>query len=67
MGGTPVFAGTIPYGERWTGSIPGTREFGWDNDFDEIGLGAGVPDVCATRVCLDMHVVIAQFSSPELR
>jgi len=58
MRGTLVFDGCHSHGERRTGSIPGTRELGWDSDFDEASFGAGVPVVCATRVCLDMHVVI---------
>ena len=67
MGCTPIFDGYHSHGERRTVSIPGSREFGWDSDFDERGLGSGVPLVCATRVCLDMHVVIAQLSSLALR
>jgi hypothetical protein len=67
MGGTLVFDGCHPHGERRTGSIPGTREFGWDSDFDGVGLGAGAPVLYATRVCLDMHVVIAQLLSLALR
>ena len=67
MGGTLVFDGCHSHGERRTGSIPGTREFGWDSDFDEVGLGAGVLVVYAVRVYIDMHVVISQLSSLALR
>ena len=67
MGGTLVFDGCHSHGERRAGSIPGTREFNWDSDFDEVGLGAGVPVVYATHLCLDMHVVIARLLSLSLR
>ncbi len=67
MGGTLVVDGCHSHGESWTGSIPVTREFCWDSDFDEVGLGSGVPVVYVTRVCLEMHVVIAQLSSLALR
>ena len=67
MGGTPVFDGCHSHGERRMGSILGTREFVWDSDFDEVGLGANVSAIYATRVCLDMHVVIAQLSSLALK
>jgi hypothetical protein len=67
MGDTPAFDGCHSHCERRTGTIPGTREFGWDSDLDEVCLGAGVPIVYTTHVFLDMHVVIAQLSSLALR
>ena len=41
MEGTLVFNGCPSHGERKTGHRPVTREFGWDGDFDEVGVGAG--------------------------
>ena len=46
MRGTPIFNGCPSHGKRKTGPSPVIREFGWDGDFDEVGVGAGVPAVC---------------------
>ena len=59
MGGTPAFYECPSHGKRQTDSSPGTREFGWDSDFDEIVMGDGVPVVYAAPICLDRHGVIA--------
>ena len=60
MGGTPYVNGYPSDGERKTGPSPGTRECGWDGDFDEVGAGTGVPVIYSTHVGLDRQSVGAQ-------
>jgi hypothetical protein len=67
MGGTPVVNGCLSYDERKTGPSPITREFSWDGDFDEVGVGAGVPIIYSTRVRLDRHNVVAQLLGLPLK
>ena len=60
MVGTPVVNGCPSHGERKTGPSPVTSEFGWDGNFDEVGVGAGVPVIYSTPVRLDRRSVVAQ-------
>ncbi len=67
MGGTLVVNGCPSHDERKTGPNPVTGEFGWDGDFDEVGVGAGVPVVYSILVRLDRHSVVAQLFGLPLR
>ena len=68
MDGTLVVNGCPSHGERKTGHRPVTREFGWDGDFDEVGVGAGgVQVIHSTHVRLDRHSVVAQLLCPHLK
>ena len=66
-GGTPVVNGYASHGERKTGPSPATGEFGWDGDFNEVGVGAGVPVIYSTHVRLGRHLVVAQLLGLPLR
>ena len=67
MEGTLVVNGCPSHGERKTGPRPVTREFGWDGDFDEVGVGGGVQVIYSTHVRLDRHSVVAQLLGPPLK
>jgi hypothetical protein len=57
----------MPYSWKgWTGPSPETREFGWDDNFDEVGMGAGVPAVHEAFICLVEYSVVAQLLGPPL-
>ena len=62
MGGTLVFDGCPSHGEGRTGASSGIREFGRDGYFDDgHSLGAGVTIVYKTPICLDRHIMGANF------
>ena len=65
MRDTPVFDGCPSHGEGRTAAS--TREFDWDGDIDEVGLGAGVLAINSTLVCLDMQSVVAQLLGLPLK
>ena len=67
MGGTPAVNGCPSHGERKTGLSPVTGEFGWDGDYDEVGVGAGVPFIYTTHIRLDRHSMVAQLLGLPLR
>ena len=67
MGGTPYVNGYPSHDERKTVPSPGTRDFGWDGDVDEVGVGAGVPVIYSTHVRLDMQSVGAQLLGIPLK
>ncbi len=67
MGGTLVVNGCSTHGEGRTNPSPVTREFGWDGDFDEGGMGAGMPGVYEAPICLVEHSVVTQLLGLYLR
>ena len=67
MGGTPYVNGYSSHDERKTGPSPGTREFGWDGDFDQVGAETGVPIIYSTHVRLDRQSVGAQLLGLPLK
>ena len=67
MGGTTVVNGCPSHDERKMGPSPVTREFGWDGDFDEVGVRAGVPVIYSAPLRLDRHSVVAQLLGLPLK
>ncbi len=68
MGGPSVLYRCLTHGKGWTGPSSEACEFGWDSDFDEVGVGAGVMQtVYSASICLVEYSVVAQLLGLSLR